>query len=232
MLPTHVAFIMDGNGRWAKARGLERNAGHRAGTENIRAIIRHSKDLGIRYLTFYAFSSENFSRPPGEVGFLMKLIPEYFGKEIQELIQEGARIKIIGDISQFSRPIQFVLRQAEKQTAHNDTIQLNFALAYGARQELSQAFNRMMQDGLRHIDEQTISDYLYTKDIPDPDLIIRTSGEVRLSNFLLYQSAYSELYFTPVYWPDFDLKAYDEALQSYVNRTRRFGGLEDANENH
>lgn len=232
MLPTHVAFIMDGNGRWAKAHGLERNAGHRAGTENIRAIIRHSKDLGIRYLTFYAFSSENFSRPPGEVGFLMKLIPEYFSKEIPELIQEGARIKIIGEIEKFSKPIQFVLRQAEKQTAHNDTIQLNFALAYGSRQELCQAFQQMAAAGLKEINEDTLSDYLYTKGIPDPDLIIRTSGEVRLSNFLLYQSAYSELYFTPLNWPDFDLNAYDEALQSYLNRSRRFGGLEDANQNH
>lgn len=231
MLPTHVAFIMDGNGRWASERGLKRTDGHRAGTENIRGIIRHSKDLGIKYLTFYAFSAENFSRPAEEVGFLMKLIPEFFNREIVELTQEGARIQIIGDISQFSRPIQLVLRQAEKQTRHNDTIILNFALAYGGRQEIVRAVNQLLATGKKQVTEQDISDALYTGGMPDPDLIIRTSGEQRVSNFLLYQSAYSEFYFTPVYWPDFSVTQFEIALADYRSRKRRFGGL-DADQNY
>ena len=231
MLPTHVAFIMDGNGRWASERGLKRTDGHRAGTENIRGIIRHSKDLGIKYLTFYAFSAENFSRPAEEVGFLMKLIPEFFNREIVELTQEGARIRIIGDIRQFSRPIQLVLRQAEKQTRHNDTIILNFALAYGGRQEIVRAVNQLLATGKKQVTEQDISDALYTGGMPDPDLIIRTSGEQRVSNFLLYQSAYSEFYFTPVYWPDFSVSQFEIALADYRSRKRRFGGL-DADQNY
>lgn len=231
MLPTHVAFIMDGNGRWAAERGLKRTDGHRAGTENIRGIIRHSKDLGIKYLTFYAFSAENFSRPAEEVGFLMKLIPEFFNREIVELTQEGARIQIIGDIRQFSRPIQLVLRQAEKQTRHNDTIILNFALAYGGRQEIVRAVNQLLATGKKQVTEQDISDALYTGGMPDPDLIIRTSGEQRVSNFLLYQSAYSEFYFTPVYWPDFSVSQFEIALADYRSRKRRFGGL-DADQNY
>lgn len=225
MLPKHVAFIMDGNGRWAAERGLERTAGHRAGTENIRGIIRHSKDLGIKYLTFYAFSAENFSRPAEEVGFLMKLIPEFFHREIRELSQEGARIQIIGDISQFSRPIQLVLSQAEKLTKHNDTIILNFALAYGGRQEIVRAVNQLLQSGKTEVTDQDISDALYTSGMPDPDLVIRTSGEQRVSNFLLYQSAYSEFYFTSIYWPDFSVTEFDNALADYQQRKRRFGGL-------
>ena len=231
MIPTHVAFIMDGNGRWASARGMKRNEGHQAGTENIRGIIRHSKNLGIKYLTFYAFSAENFSRPVEEVGFLMKLIPEFFNREIVELTQEGARIQIIGDISQFAKPIQMVLRQAEKLTRQNDTIILNFALAYGGRQEIVQAVNRLIESGKKQVTEQDFSDALYTGGMPDPDLIIRTSGEQRVSNFLLYQSAYSEFYFTPVYWPDFSVDEFDKALADYHSRKRRFGGL-DADENH
>ncbi|HHT21121.1 MAG TPA: isoprenyl transferase [Tissierellia bacterium] len=225
MLPKHVAFIMDGNGRWAAERGLERTAGHRAGTENIRGIIRHSKDLGIKYLTFYAFSAENFSRPAEEVGFLMKLIPEFFHREIRELTQEGARIQMIGDISQFSRPIQLVLSQAEKLTKHNDTIILNFALAYGGRQEIVRAVNQLLQSGKIEVTDQDISDALYTSGMPDPDLVIRTSGEQRVSNFLLYQSAYSEFYFTSIYWPDFSVTEFDNALADYQQRKRRFGGL-------
>lgn len=231
MLPEHVAFIMDGNGRWAASRGLARTAGHRAGTENIRAIIRHSKDLGIKYLTFYAFSAENFSRPAEEVGFLMKLIPEFFNKEIVELSKEGARIQMIGDIDQFSLPIQLVLRQAERLTKQNDTIILNFALAYGGRQEIVRAVNRLIQSGKKDITEQDISEALDTKGVPDPDLIIRTSGEQRISNFLLYQSAYSEYYFTDIFWPDFSVLEYDKALDSYQARKRRYGGL-NADENH
>lgn len=231
MLPTHVAFIMDGNGRWAAARGLKRTEGHRAGTENIRGIIRHSKDLGIKYLTFYAFSAENFTRPAEEVGFLMRLIPEFFNREIVELTQEGARIQMVGDISQFSLPTQLVLRQAEKLTKHNDTIILNFALAYGGRQEIVHAVNQLIKSGKTKVNEQDISDALYTGGMPDPDLIIRTSGEQRISNFLLYQSAYSEYYFTPVFWPDFSVTEFDKALDDYRTRKRRFGGLH-ADENH
>lgn len=228
-LPQHVAFIMDGNGRWAQAQGLPRNEGHRAGTENIRQIIRHSKDLGIRYVTFYAFSTENFSRPKNEVSFLMNLLREYFNSEIKELHREGARIRILGDLSLFSMPLQIILRQAERTTQNNDTIHVNIALAYGGRQEILSAVNRILKTGEKQVDEEQFRNFLLTGSMPDPDLIIRTSGEQRLSNLLIFQAAYSELYFTSRYWPDFDIAAYDEALADYAGRTRRFGGIEDAN---
>ena len=226
MLPQHVAFIMDGNGRWAKERGLQRSDGHRAGTETLRQIIRTSKDLGIKYLTFYAFSTENFKRPKTEVKFLMTLLQEFFNSEIQELYAEGARIHILGDTSLFSLPVRMVLDHAVKYTKDNASIHINLALGYGGRGEIIQAVNRLLDENVNKIDEETFSSYLYTAGMPDPDLVIRTSGEYRISNFLLYQLAYSELYFTPVYWPDFDTNHYKEALQDYATRARRFGGLD------
>lgn len=225
--PRHIAFIMDGNGRWAKKRGLERTAGHRAGTENIRSIIRHSKDLGIEAVTFYAFSSENFSRPEKEVGFLMKLIGEYFNSEIKELHKEGARITILGDLSQFSLPIQMILKSAMSLTKNNSDILVNIALGYGGRQEILRAVNLALKEGKKSITAEEFESYLYTAGMPDPDLIIRTSGEQRLSNYLIYQSSYSELYFTETLWPDFDIKCYDQAIEAYQHRNRRFGGLDD-----
>ncbi|NLY72710.1 MAG: di-trans,poly-cis-decaprenylcistransferase [Tissierellia bacterium] len=227
MIPIHVGFIMDGNGRWAKSRGLPRSAGHRAGTENIRHIIRTSKDLGIKYLSFYAFSTENFKRPVEEVTFLMNLLIEFFNKELPELIEEGARIHILGDLSLFKPPVRFVLEKAIKSTADNDKIHVCLALGYGGRAEIVRAVNQIIAEGIKKVDEESFEDYLYTAGMPQVDFLIRTSGELRISNFLLYQLAYSELYFTPVYWPDFGKESYMEALEDFARRNRRFGGVED-----
>ncbi|WP_459128760.1 polyprenyl diphosphate synthase [Guggenheimella bovis] len=232
MIPNHVAFIMDGNGRWATQKGLKRTDGHRAGTENIRSIIRHSKDLGIKHLTFYAFSTENFRRPLEEVQYLMELIKEYFLSEIDELFTEGARIHVIGELERFSFPIRKVLTNAMEKTKENDTIHIYLALAYGGRQEIVRAVNRLLESGSKSISEKEFEEMLYTKGVPDPDLVIRTSGEERISNFLLYQIAYSEFYFTDVLWPDFSVAEYDKALLEFSKRTRRFGGLQDAKTTH
>ncbi len=225
MLPNHVGFIMDGNGRWATSRGLSRSDGHRAGTENIRHIIRTSKDLKIKYLTFYAFSTENFKRPVAEVSFLMNLLVEFFNKELPELKKEGARIHILGRTELFSAPIRMILDRAVKTTEENDDIHVCLALAYGGRGEIIDAVNRIIADGIKKVDEDIFTSYLYTAGIPDVDFVIRTSGEERISNFLLYQIAYSELYFTSAYWPDFNKEKYLLALDEYANRKRRFGGV-------
>lgn len=225
MLPNHVGFIMDGNGRWATSRGLSRSDGHRAGTENIRHIIRTSKDLKIKYLTFYAFSTENFKRPVAEVSFLMNLLVEFFNKELPELKKEGARIHILGRTELFSAPIRMILDRAVKTTEENDDIHVCLALAYGGRAEIIDAVNRIIADGIKKVDEDIFTSYLYTAGIPDVDFVIRTSGEERISNFLLYQIAYSELYFTSAYWPDFNKEKYLLALDEYANRKRRFGGV-------
>lgn len=225
MLPNHVGFIMDGNGRWATSRGLSRSDGHRAGTENIRHIIRTSKDLKIKYLTFYAFSTENFKRPVAEVSFLMNLLVEFFNKELPELKKEGARIHILGRTELFSAPIRMILDRAVKTTEENDDIHVCLALAYGGRAEIIDAVNRIIADGIKKVDEEVFNSYLYTAGLPDVDFVIRTSGEERISNFLLYQIAYSELYFTSAYWPDFNKEKYLLALDEYANRKRRFGGV-------
>lgn len=227
MLPEHIGFIMDGNGRWAKARGLSRSEGHRAGTENIRHIIRTSKDLNIKYLTFYAFSTENFKRPISEVSFLMNLLVEFFNRELPELRREGARIHIIGRTDLFSAPVRFVLDKAVKTTEKNDTINICLALGYGGRAEIVDAVNKLLAQGEKKVDEKSFSDYLYTGGMPDVDYVIRTSGEMRISNFLLYQIAYAELYFTPVFWPDFNRDQYLLALDEFSKRKRRFGGVND-----
>ncbi len=227
MFPEHVGFIMDGNGRWAKGRGLSRSDGHRAGTENIRNIIQTSKDLKIRYLSFYAFSTENFKRPLQEVRFLMNLLIEFFNKELPELNKEGARIHILGDVSLFSAPVRFVLEKALETTKNNNEIHVCLALGYGGRAEILRAVNLLLEKETKHVDEKDFKDLLYTAGMPDPDLIIRTSGEHRISNFLLFQMAYSELYFTQVLWPDFDKDQYLIALEDFSSRKRRFGGVDD-----
>lgn len=227
MYPEHVGFIMDGNGRWAKSRGLSRSAGHRAGTENIRSIIQTSKDLKIKYVSFYAFSTENFKRPIEEVGFLMNLLIEFFNKELPELHKEGARIHILGDLSLFSLPVRLVLEKAIQTTKDNNEIHVCLALGYGGRAEILRAVNLLLEKDIKHIEEDDFKNLLYTSEIPDPDLIIRTSGEFRISNFLLFQIAYSELYFTPVFWPDFNKEQYLIALEDFSSRKRRFGGVDD-----
>lgn len=232
MLPRHVAFIMDGNGRWAKERDLPRSQGHRAGTDNLKRIIKYARTRGIEALTFYAFSTENFSRPLSEVRFLFSLISEYFQREIHEMIEEGMQVHFLGDLSLFPMPVRRVLEQTQKQTAAGAAIKVNIALGYGSRQEILSAVNTLLKEGKEEVSEEEFAAYLYTAGLPDPDLIIRTSGEQRLSNFLLYQSAYSELYFTDIYWPDFDTKAFEKALEEFAARNRRFGGVEENDNSH
>jgi len=227
-LPAHVAMIMDGNGRWAKERGKSRATGHRAGVERLRELIRFSSDAGLQALTLYAFSSENWARPQAEVGVLMGLLVEYFNKEIEELHSEGVRIRAIGDLSAFPARVQKAVRAAQIKTADNPGLALNIALNYGARAELQRAARACSQRAIATgnlPDQAEFEAQLYTAGLPDVDLMIRTSGEKRLSNFLLYQLAYAELYFTDSYWPDFTKDEYIKALRDYAGRDRRFGGL-------
>jgi len=234
LLPRHVAIIMDGNGRWAQRRGMPRSFGHKAGVEALREIIRHSDHLGIEALTIYAFSTENWKRSAEEVGALMGLLLEYFTKELDELHREHVRIRIIGDIDDMPKGLekqQAALRSAMERTKDNTGLKLNIALNYGGRQEIVRAARKLAQkakDGEidpGKIDMELFEAELYTADLPEVDFMIRTSGEIRLSNFLLYQLAYAEFYQTDVLWPDFDKKAYDEALLAYTKRNRRFGGV-------
>ena len=226
-LPCHVAVIMDGNGRWAKRRGLPRSAGHRAGTERVRTIIRMSSDIGIRYLTLFAFSTENWKRPAGEVNTLMKLLLEYLRQELEELHEKNVRINTLGDLTKLPKDVLNEIDRAKQTTADNTGLTVNMAINYGSRQEIVTAVKKAAADGKEpaDIDEDYISSVLETAGQPDPDLMIRTSGETRISNFLLYQLAYAELYFTDTLWPDFDEAEYAKALNVFAVRNRRFGGI-------
>ena len=229
-LPEHVAIIMDGNGRWAKKHHLNVSKGHRQGTENLREIIRHTDDLGIRVLSLYAFSTENWSRSEEEVSALMQLILDFFASEIDELDAKNVRILILGDKGRLPEKQREVLKEAEKRTESNTGLRLNIAVNYGSRAEIVKAAREiavMVRNGTiraEDIDEQTISDHLYTGGQPDVDLLIRTSGEKRLSNFLLYQNAYAEFVFPETLWPDFSVHDYDLALDAFGRRQRRYGG--------
>ena len=229
-LPRHVAIIMDGNGRWAKQHKIQVALGHRKGVEALRAIIRESSDLGIEALSLYAFSTENWRRSPEEVAALMGLLLEYFTSEIDELDEKNVRIRILGDKDGMPDKQRAALINAEERTKTNTGLNLNIAINYGGRAELARAARMLAEKAARgeikpeEIDEQALSDALYTKGLPDVDLLIRTSGEMRLSNFLLYQCAYAEFEFPAVLWPDFDLAAYHEALDAFQHRDRRFGG--------
>ncbi len=229
-VPKHVAIIMDGNGRWARERGLPRVAGHRAGTENLRTIIRASAKFGIKYLTFYAFSTENWSRPRAEVSGLLHILSEVIDREIGELNEEGARLVHIGHLDGLSKTLQKKVRDAIELTKGNERITIVLAFNYGGRDEIVHAIRRMLRDGLdpEDVDQELVADYLFTAGLPDPDLVIRTSGEQRMSNFLIWQSAYSELYFPKVYWPDFDEEELRKAILEFGARERRYGGLSDA----
>ena len=226
-IPSHVAIIMDGNGRWAKKRKLPRLAGHKAGTNNIHRIIKCLADHGVKYVTLYVFSTENWSRPSQEVRGLMRLIEESVDKEIQSLHAEGVRLVHIGRSDGVSQRLQKKVRQAIELTENNKNLTVCIAFNYGGRSEIVHAVKRIIQDGITpdEIDEALISKYLYTADLPDPDLIIRTGGEMRISNFLLWQAAYSEYYITPTLWPDFDPGEIEQALADFSDRERRFGGL-------
>jgi len=228
-LPNHVAVIMDGNGRWAEKRSLDRGEGHRRGAENVRKIVRASREIGIPYLTLFAFSSENWSRPRPEVDALMILLKNYLETEFQEMMDNQIRLLAIGDLLRLPKEIQAVIQEITKKTASGKGMTLTLALSYGGRDDILQAVRRIMshgQDGnlkSEEITEELFSKYLWTHSLPDPDLLIRTSGEMRISNFFLWQLAYAEVYFTPTLWPDFTPEELIQALLSYQNRERRFG---------
>ena len=226
-VPVHVGIIMDGNGRWATQRGLPRLAGHRAGTKNLRLVIRAAANAGIKHLTFYAFSTENWSRPEDEVGGLMGLLGEFIETETPELHKEGARLLHIGHLEHLEPKLRQKIENAIELTKNNTRIDVILAFSYGGRDEIVNAVKKIVAVGTpaEEIDQQTLSENMFTAGIPDPDLIIRTSGEQRTSNFLTWQSVYSEWAFPEVLWPDFDEAALNQVLEDYAKRDRRFGGL-------
>jgi undecaprenyl diphosphate synthase len=228
-VPNHVAIIMDGNGRWASKRNRPRLAGHRAGTENTRRIIKASVDIGIKYLTLYAFSTENWGRPLDEVNGLMRILGEVIEREVDELDKEGVQLRHIGHLDGLKPRLQKKIIEAVERTRGNDRLVLSLAFNYGGRDEILCAVRDMLKDGVNpeDVSEELMSRYLFTSGIPDPDLIIRTSGEMRTSNFLVWQSTYAEWYMTPVLWPDFDKEELQKALEVYSQRNRRFGRLSD-----
>ncbi|MEK9145746.1 MAG: isoprenyl transferase [Elusimicrobiota bacterium] len=224
-VPAHVAIIMDGNGRWAKARGLPRAAGHKAGVESVRAAVRACGEFGVKVLTLYSFSTENWLRPKEEVGELMRLLCWALRREATELDKNGVRLMTSGRIEGLPPEVRAELARAGERLKDNKGLLLNLALNYGARAEIVDAVNALLKEGAGEVTEESIGGRLYTAGLPDPDLVIRTSGEMRISNFLLWQIAYSELYVTPVHWPDFRKEHLGEAIEEYRRRERRFGGL-------
>ncbi|MGE5138150.1 MAG: isoprenyl transferase [Rudaea sp.] len=228
-IPAHVGIIMDGNGRWARARGLPRIVGHRQGTENIRRVLNASVEFGIRVLTIYAFSTENWGRPPDEVRGLMTILEQTIEREVPELHKNGVQLRHIGRLEGLSPKLQRSVRDAIELTRDNDRIILNVAFNYGGRGEIVDAVRRMIAEGVTpdQVTEDLIARYLYTEGLPDPDLIIRTGGEMRLSNYLIWQAAYAEYYSTDAFWPDFDRDELYRALVAFNQRQRRFGKLEN-----
>lgn len=228
-IPNHVAIIMDGNGRWAAARGLPRLEGHRAGTENLRRVIRACVEFNVKYLTIYAFSTENWGRPQEEVDGLMMILENVIDKELDELNQEGVQLHHIGRLERLNPRLQEKVLRSIEITKNNKKLILCIAWNYGGRDEIICAFQRMMADGVEpnEIDDELVHQYLFTAGIPDPDLIVRTSGEMRTSNFLIWQAAYAEWYVTPTLWPDFNREEFYKALVSYSKRDRRFGRLSE-----
>ncbi|MDR2778687.1 MAG: di-trans,poly-cis-decaprenylcistransferase [Puniceicoccales bacterium] len=233
-VPVHIAFIMDGNGRWAQAHGLPRYEGHRKGASVLKKVLRIAEKNGIKYVTFFAFSSENFSRPKPEVDFLMNLFERFLKKYHKILCEKKIRFRAIGNLLQLPINLQFAIEELTQNTAHFDSFHITIALNYGARNEVIQAIGNLLEDKdikVKKLTWEGFEQYLYTKDLPDPDLIIRTSGEQRLSNFLLLQSAYAELYFTKTYWPDFNEKELLSAIKDYGARERRMGKINDKTSN-
>lgn len=230
-IPSHIAIIMDGNGRWAKQRGLPRVAGHREGMNVIKNIVKACNSLGVETLTLYAFSTENWKRPKPEVDFLMRLPERFLSVELPKLIEENVVVRTTGEMDELPDYTKKAVREAIESTKHNDGLILNFALNYGSRAELMDAFKTMYKDvhagklSEDQIDEDTVTDYLMTSGLEEPDLLIRTSGEKRLSNFMLWQLAYAEFWFTDVLWPDFTEDNFFDAVKEYQNRQRRYGGV-------
>ena len=231
-VPTHVAIIMDGNGRWAISRGLPRLAGHRAGTENLRRIITACTEFGVKYLTIYAFSTENWGRPREEVDGLMRILEDVIDKELAELNKEGVQLRHIGRLERLDPKLQEKVLEAIDLTKNNNRLVLNVAFNYGGRDEIICAIQRIINDGVKpeEVNSALVSRYMFTAGVPDPDLIIRTSGELRVSNFLIWQGAYSEWYVTSVYWPDFDKEELRKAFDTFAKRDRRYGGLSQTDE--
>ena len=230
-VPNHVAIIMDGNGRWAKKQGLPRNAGHKEGMNVVKEIVKVAIDSDVKVLTLYAFSTENWKRPKSEVEFLMKLPKDFLHTYLPELIERNVRIDTIGEFDELPMLTKEAIQYAKDKTKYNDGLLLNFALNYGSRFEIMRAIKQFIKDidgskvSIDSLDEKTFSEYLYTHDLSDPDLLIRTSGEKRLSNFLLWQLAYTEFWFTDVLWPDFNEDVFKQALYDYKQRKRRYGGI-------
>ena len=230
-IPEHIGIIMDGNGRWAKAKGSPRTVGHKAGVETIRRILKEAQRLGVKYITLYAFSTENWKRPKEEVGALMKLLVQYFRLELNELHENGVVVNTIGDISKLPKECIEEIKKAKEKTKNNTGIVMNLALNYGGRDEIVRAVKLLTKDvaegkiSPEEIDEKSIENYLYTAGMPDPDMIIRPSGEQRLSNFLLWQCAYSEFWYSDINWPDFTEQDLRRAIFDFQNRDRRFGGI-------
>lgn len=232
-IPQHVAIILDGNGRWAKSKGMPRNYGHTVGAKNVETVCQAADELGIRYLTLYAFSTENWNRPQSEVDALMRLLESYLKNCIKTAEKNHMRVRVIGDKTRLGAAFQEKIAKLEEASASNTGLNLTIAINYGSRDEMMRAMRRMLEDykagsiTMDMVDEKLLSGYLDTKDIPDPDLLIRTSGEQRLSNYLLWQLAYSEFYFTDVPWPDFHKKELELAIEAYNKRDRRYGGLKE-----
>jgi len=226
-LPNHIAIIMDGNGRWAKQRGLLRLEGHQAGVENMRSAIEYFIKLQLKYLTLYGFSTENWSRPEEEIAGLLHLLEEIIDKETLKLHRKGVRLRHLGQLDRLPQNLQVAINRAVELTKNNTGMNFSFAFNYGGRTEIVDAVRHIVAEGIppEKVDEKLFNSYLYTAGFPEVDLVIRTGGELRLSNFLIWQAAYSEYYFTQVLWPDFDSKEIDKALLSYSQRRRRFGGL-------
>lgn len=224
IVPNHVGIIMDGNGRWAKQRGKERSYGHRAGSDNVDLIVSHAFERGVKALSLYAFSSENWARPKAEVDELMRLLKVYFKKFIKKVVKNKVRLFVMGDLSVLDEDLQKIIAEGMEKTKDYNEKVLNIAVNYGGRQEIVRAVNQILQKG-EEVTVESISQNLYTAPFGEPDLIIRTGGELRLSNFMLYQGAYSELYFTPVLWPDFNGEEFDKALASFSERNRRYGKI-------
>jgi undecaprenyl diphosphate synthase len=228
-IPQHVAIIMDGNGRWAISRGLPRVAGHKAGTENLRRVIRATVEFGIKYLTIYAFSTENWGRPPEEVQGLIGILQDVIDRELGDLHDEGVQLRHIGRLERLDPKIQAKVLHAIDLTKNNERLILNIAWNYGGRDEIVCAIQKILRDGIapEDVTSELVSRYLFTAGVPDPDLVIRTSGELRISNFLIWQAAYSEWYVTPTFWPDFNKEEYRHALEIFAQRDRRYGGVSE-----
>jgi len=229
-VPAHIAIIMDGNGRWAISRGLPRLAGHRAGTENLRRVIEACVEFGVKYLTLYAFSTENWGRPFEEVRGLMRILEDVIDRELEELHKQGTRLRHIGRLDRLKPSLRQKVLDAIEYTKDNDRLTLCVAFNYGGRDEIVCAIQHMLEDGVKpdQVSADMVNKYLFTAGVPDPDLIIRTSGELRGSNFLIWQGAYSEWYFTPTFWPDFDTEELALALEEYKHRQRRYGNVPES----